>query len=113
MINMLPSILLPLLPLAWGVAAISLWGRNLASPVLYGSAVTLSGFGIQLIARFFLDKWKIPAGGNIIAVSRLSPEDVGAMLERQNQDAWQLAGVVLVVSIAFAFWLRSGFFLRT
>ena len=109
MINMLPTVLRPLLPCVWGVIAVLLWGRSSANPMLFGISATLAAFGVQAIAGFLLDKARFFQAG---IAGNPTAEDIARMLERENQAAWLLAGVVLVVIVPFTIWLRSGFLSR-
>jgi hypothetical protein len=112
MINMLPSVLLPAFPILWGAVAVFLWGRGLANPALFGVVSGLTAFGVQAIVRF---AWanRTSFQGNLVAIAgKPTPEEIAAMLVRQNQDAMIIAAIVLVVSVLLAFWMRSGFIRR-
>ena len=107
MINMLPSMLLPLLPIIWAIAATVYWRRYISSPLLFAVAALLALFGIQSIVLFLWD-YLPQITGNYIFESITSPAEMQRRLEQINRAAIIQAVVVFLIAIPFLWWLKNG-----
>ncbi len=114
MVNMLPSVLLPFLPIVWVLIASAYWWRLLSSPGLFLVAGLLALFGIQAIVSFLWDWWPHVSGGyfleanNFVGGKAPSEAEVQRLLEEKNRVAILQATLVLVAAIPLLWWLKSG-----
>lgn len=114
MINMLPSLALPLLPIVWALIATAYWWRHLSSPGLFLVRALLALFGVQAIASFVLDSWPQLFGSyflepnNFIGGVVPSEAEIQRRLEERNRAAAIQAAIVLAAAIPFLWWLKSG-----
>lgn len=112
MINILPTVLLPLLPIMWVLIASTYWWRQLSSPGLFFVAGLLALFGIQTIVSFLWDWWPHMSGdyfleaNNFIAGKTLSEAEMQRVLEEKNRAAIIQAALVLVAAIPLLWWLK-------
>ena len=107
MVNMLPSVLAPFLPIVWVVIACIVWWRNLSAPWLFLAAGLLALFGLQAVVSFVWDNWPLVRGGYFIEQIR-TPDQMQRHLEEKNRAALIQAGIVLVAGVALLWWLKDG-----
>ena len=108
MVNMLPSVIAPFLPILWVLVAAGIWWRQLSSPTLFAVTALLALFGIQAVIAFAWDWWPHFAGNYFLEVSKATPEQMQQRLEAQNRRAIIQAVIVLVTAVPFLWWLKSG-----
>lgn len=113
MVNMLPSVLAPFLPVVWVLVAAVMWWRQLESPVLYVVAALLALFGIQAVIGFLWNWWPALMASGGILVSKVATHEqlqqqLQQHLEEQNRRAVVQAILVLLVAIPFLWWLKAG-----
>ena len=115
MVNMLPTLLMPFLPIVWALIAGAFWWRKLSSPGLFLVTAILALFGIQTIASFLWTYWPHMSGGgyfleanNFVAGKIPSEAEIQKHLEEENRVAIAQALVVFVAAIPFLWWLKSG-----
>ena len=107
MVNMLPTVVMPLLPAVWALIASVYWWRDLSSPWLFVVAVVLALFGVQALILFLWD-WLPQLTGNYFLEAVRTEAGVQRHLEEQNRAAIIQAGVVLGAAIPFLLWLKAG-----
>jgi len=114
-VNMLPSILSPFLPIIWALIASAVWWRQLSSPWLFLVTALVALFGIQAIVSFLWDYWPSFGGGgyfleanNFVPGKVLSEAEVQRHLEEKNRIAITQAFIVLATAVPFLWWLKSG-----
>lgn len=115
MVNMLPTVLVPLLPMVWALIASAIWWRQLEAPGLFLVAALLALFGIQTVVSFLWDYWpSLGAGGyfleanNFVSGKVLSEAEVRRHLDEKNRVAITQAFIVLAATVPFLWWLKSG-----
>jgi hypothetical protein len=114
MVNMLPSLALPLLPIVWALIATAYWWRHLSSHGLFFVTALLALFGVQAIVSFAWESWPQLFGSyflepnNFVGGVAPSEADIQRHLEAKNQAAAIQAAVVFVAAIPFLWWLKSG-----
>jgi len=114
MVNILPAVLMPFLPIVWVLIASAYWWRQLSSPGLFFVAGLLALFGVQAVVSFLWDYWPHMFGGyfleanNFVAGKIPSEAEVQKQLEEQNRVAIIQAALVLVAAVPFLWWLKSG-----
>ena len=114
MVNMLPAVLMPLLPVLWMAVASAFWWRSLSSPWLFLVAGLLALFGVQAVVSFFWDYLPHISGGyfleanNFVAGKSPSEAEVQRHLEEMNRVAFTQAMIVLVTAVPLLWWLRRG-----
>jgi len=113
--NMLPTLLTPLLPIVWALIATVVWWRQLAAPALFLIAALLALFGIQAVVSFLWDWWPSVGGGgyfleanNFVSGKVLSDAEVQRRLEQVTRIAITKAVIVLAAAVPFLMWLKSG-----
>ncbi|UUZ78117.1 hypothetical protein LP414_15505 [Polaromonas sp. P1(28)-13] len=108
MVNMLPSILLPVLPFVLAAFAGAWWWRQLSSPLLFAVTAALSLFGFQALLSFLWDFWP-NISSSMVLIQRVQTEaEVQHFFEEKNRAAIIQAIVVILVSVPFLWWLKNG-----
>ena len=108
MVNMLPSVVLPLLPVLWAVVAGAFWWRQLASPWLFFLTAILALLGIQAVLTFVWDWWPAArASGYFLESTKVSAEAVQRQLEETNRAAIIQAVIVVIAAVPYLFWLKG------
>ena len=114
MVNMLPVVLTPILPLLWGLIASAFWWRQLSSLWLFLLAGVLALLGIQAAISFLWDYWPHLSGNYFLEANSFvggkapTEAEVQRLLEEKNRVAVIQATLVLVAAIPFLWWLKSG-----
>lgn len=103
MINMLPTILQPILPFLWALIACVWWWRRLSAKWLFAVTALFALFGIQVVITWVWDAW--PFTGKMIV---LIPSEVELQrhLEAENHDAIVKAILLLIFAIPYLHWLK-------
>lgn len=104
---MLPTIVMPLLPMSWALIATAYWWRQLSSPWLFLVASVLALFGVQAVISFVWDWWPQLTGSYFLEAVRTEAE-MQRQFEEQNRAAVIQAALVLAAAIPFLFWLKGG-----
>jgi hypothetical protein len=114
MVNMLPSLSMPLLPIVWALIASAFWWRHLSSPGLFFVTALLALFGIQALVSFVWDFWPHLFGNYFLEQNNFvrgvvpSEAEIQRHLEEKNRAAVIQAAIVLAVATPFLWWLKSG-----
>lgn len=114
MVNMLPSVLMPFLPIAWVAIASVFWWRALSSPWLFLVTGLLALLGVQAVVSFFWDYWPHISGGyfleanNFVSGKLPSEAEIQRHLEEKNRIAITQAIILLVAAVPLLWWLKSG-----
>jgi hypothetical protein len=108
MVNMLPTVLMPLLPVVWAFIASAYWWRQLSAPWLFAVAALLALLGIQVVVSILWDSWPF-IGTNGYFFEGVSDTEMQHYLEDKNRAAMMQAVIVLGAAIPFLLWLKSGF----
>ena len=107
MVNMLPSMVAPFLPILWIGIACALWWRDFSSPLLFATAGLLALFGLQAVVSFMWDVWPQITANHFL--QRIVTEaEMQRHLEEQNRTAIMQAVLLLLVGFPFLRWLRNG-----
>jgi hypothetical protein len=107
MVNMLPTIVMPLLPAVWALIAAIYWWRNLSSPWLFLVTAALALFGVQAVIAIVWEWWPLLTGNHFVEAVRTEAE-MQRNLDEKNRAAFIQAALVLVTTIPFLFWLKKG-----
>jgi hypothetical protein len=111
---MLPTILMPFLPVAWALFASAYWWRRLSSPWLFLTTALLALFGIQAVVAFIWEYWPLMSGGyflehnNFVPGQLPSESEMQRRLEEENRVAIIQAVVLVIAAVPFLWWLRRG-----
>lgn len=106
MVNMLPSVLGPFLPIVWALVASVVWWRRFPSPWLFLVTALFALFGIQSIVSFLWAYWPALEAENFVPNN--SGADAQRHLEEMNRIAIAQAFIVLTIAVPFLKWLKGG-----
>ena len=108
MVNMLPSVAIPFLPIVWVLVASVYWWRKLAAPWLFTVAALFALFGIQSVISFLWDFWPFSETHTLVNIAKVSEENMRQNLEEMNHVAIIQGVLFLVAGIPFLWWLKRG-----
>jgi len=109
MVNMLPSMLAPFLPVVWAGIAAAIWWRHVSSPWLFAITALLTLLGFQVLVSFLWDFLPQAFGSGYILESMTTEAQMQRHLEESNRTALIQAAIVLLIGFPFLWWLKSGF----
>jgi hypothetical protein len=108
MVNMLPSVAIPFLPMVWVLVASAYWWRKFSAPWLFAVAALFALFGIQSVVSFLWDFWPFSETHALVNVAKVSEADMQQYLEEKNRIAMIQGVLVLIAGVPFLWWLKGG-----